>query len=181
MLFILLFWQGTIISRPGLFPQFARFKLTGSLSISSGDISTHTFGKNTFLTYTSLHYKHHMPWWRHQMETFSSLLALCAGNSPVTGEFPAQRPVTRSFEVFFDLRLNKRLSKQSCGWWFETPSRSLWRQRNVMLVMENRSEHTVRWKMWLFERVARHLIHCISILYDGGIMDHSFFENGLKQ
>ena len=49
-------------------------------------------------------------WWRHQMETFSTLLALCAGNSPVTGEFPAQRPVTRSFDVFFDLRLNKRLS-----------------------------------------------------------------------
>ena len=45
------------------------------------------------------------------METFSTLLALCVGNSPVTGEFPAQRPVTRSFDVFFDLRLNKHLSK----------------------------------------------------------------------
>ena len=69
-------------------------------------------------------------WWRHQMETFSALLALCAGNSPVTGEFPSQRPVTRSFDVFFDLRLNKRLSKHSWGWWFETPSRSLWRLCN---------------------------------------------------
>ena len=47
------------------------------------------------------------------METFSALLALCAGNSPVTGEFPAQKPVTQSFDVFFDLRLNKRLTKQS--------------------------------------------------------------------
>ena len=56
-------------------------------------------------------------WWRPQMETLSALLALCAGNSPVTGEFPAQRPVTRSFDVFFDLRLNKRLSKQSWRWW----------------------------------------------------------------
>ena len=64
-------------------------------------------------------------WWRHQMETFSMLLALCAGNSLVAGEFPTQRPVTRSFDVFFDLRLNKWLSKQSWGWWFETPSRSL--------------------------------------------------------
>ena len=64
-------------------------------------------------------------WWRHQMGTFSALLALCAGNSPVTGEFPAQRPVMRSFEVFSDLRLNKGLSKQSWGWLFETPSRSL--------------------------------------------------------
>ena len=40
-------------------------------------------------------------WWRHQMETFSALLAICAGNSPVPGEFPAQRPVTRSFDFFF--------------------------------------------------------------------------------
>ena len=42
-------------------------------------------------------------WWRHQMETFSALLAFCVGNSPVTGEFPTQRPVTRSFDAFFDL------------------------------------------------------------------------------
>ena len=69
-------------------------------------------------------------WWRHQMETFSASLAICAGNSPVPGEFPAQRPVTRSFDVFFDLRLNKRLSKQSWGWWFETLSRPLWRHCN---------------------------------------------------
>ena len=48
-------------------------------------------------------------WWRHQMETFSALLALCAGTSPATGEFPAHRPVTRSFDIFFDLRLNKHL------------------------------------------------------------------------
>ena len=46
-----------------------------------------------------------LPSWRHQMETFSALLALCVGNSPVTGEFPSQRPVTQSFDVFFDLRL----------------------------------------------------------------------------
>ena len=51
--------------------------------------------------------------WRHQMETFSALLAFCAGISPVPGEFPAQRPVTPSFEVFFDLLPNKRLTKQS--------------------------------------------------------------------
>ena len=71
-----------------------------------------------------------LTWWRHQMETFSALLAICAGNSLVPGEFPAQRPVTRSFGVFFDLRLNKRLSKQSWGWWFEKLSRPLWRHRN---------------------------------------------------
>ena len=70
-------------------------------------------------------------WWLHQMEIFSALLALCVGNSPVTGEFPSQRPVTRSFDVFFDL--NKLLSKQSWGLWFETPSRSLWRHCNVSM------------------------------------------------
>ena len=69
-------------------------------------------------------------WWRHQIETFSALQVICPGNSPVTGEFPAQRPVTLSFDVFFDLRLNKRLSKHSWGWWCETPWRPLWRHCN---------------------------------------------------
>ena len=41
------------------------------------------------------------------METFSPLLAICGGNSPVTGEFPAQRPVTWSFGIFFDLRFEQ--------------------------------------------------------------------------
>ena len=47
------------------------------------------------------------------METFSALRALCVGNAPVIGEFHYQRPVTRSFDVLFDLRLNKRLGTQS--------------------------------------------------------------------
>ena len=71
--------------------------------------------------------KHWFQWWHYQMETFSMLLALCDGNPPVTGGFPSQRPVTRRFDVFFDLCLNKWLSKQSRRWWFETSSRSLWR------------------------------------------------------
>ena len=49
---------------------------------------------------------------------------------PFVREFPSQRPVTRSFDVFFHLRLNKWLSKQPWGWWFETPACSLWRHRN---------------------------------------------------
>ena len=65
------------------------------------------------------------------METFSALLAICAGNSPVPGELPAQRPVTRSFDVFFDLHPNQWLSTQWWGWWFETPSCPLCRHRNV--------------------------------------------------
>ena len=73
-------------------------------------------------------------WWCNQMETFSALLAICAGNSPVTGEFHAQRPVTRSFDVFFDLHLHERLSKQSWDWWFETLPSPLWRHSNVMWI-----------------------------------------------
>ena len=51
---------------------------------------------------------------------------LLCGDPPVTGEFLAQRAVTRSFGVFFDLFLHK----QSRGWWFETPTHSLWRHCN---------------------------------------------------
>ena len=93
--------------------------------------------KKSHLTWTtSLHfrcgasisYTNVWTWWRHQMETFFTLTTghLC-------GEFigprwiPRTKSVTRSFDVFFDLRLNKQLSKQSWGFcWFETPSRSIW-------------------------------------------------------
>ena len=70
--------------------------------------------------------QYHITWWRHQMETISAFLAFCARNSPVTGEFPTGRPVTRNFDVFIDLRLNKRLSKHPWVWWFDTPPGSLW-------------------------------------------------------
>ena len=65
------------------------------------------------------------------------------------GEFPTQRPVTQSFDVFFDLRLNKRLSSQPWGWWFETPSWSLWRHCN-----EYRACSMVvrRWTKMLFKQ-----------------------------
>ena len=76
---------------------------------------------------------HVLPWWRHQIETFSVLLVLCVGNSPVTGEFPSQRPVTQSVDVFFHLRLNERLRKQSWGLWFETPSCPLWRHNDAIV------------------------------------------------
>ena len=58
---------------------------------------------------------------------------------------PAQRPVTRSFNVFVDLRLNKRLSKQSWGWWFETLSRPLWRHCNGMHISWDVQSHYVWW------------------------------------
>ena len=79
------------------------------------------------------------------METFSALLAICAGISPVLGEFPAQRPVALSFDVFFDLRLNKRLSKHLWGWWFETLSPPFWRHCN-----EQATSHYIcqTWPIW---------------------------------
>ena len=82
-------------------------------------------------------------WWSHQMETFSALLALCAGNSPVPGEFRAQRPVTWSFDVLFDLHLNKWLSKQLWGRWFEMLSHPFWRHCNVDLQIQYHSPHTI--------------------------------------
>ena len=90
--------------------------MVGNLAFQCGDIYHYHFWIN-FVT-KKLHQTHTdiilraIPWWRHQMEIFSALLAICAGNSQIPGEFPAQRPVAWSFDVFFDLRLNKRLSKQ---------------------------------------------------------------------
>ena len=85
------------------------------------------------------------PWWRHQMETFSALLALCAGNSPVSGEFPSQRPVTQSFDVFFDLCPNRQLSKQSWGWWFDT----LYRAHYNVIVMQWFEKIVVEVRIWM--------------------------------
>ena len=91
------------------------------------------FSERFLLTLLWLFWIINFSWWRHQIETSSALQALCPGNSPVTGEeFPSQSPVAWSFHVFFDLCLNKRLIKQSWGWWFETPSCPLWHHCNVM-------------------------------------------------
>ena len=106
--------------------------------------------------------KYFISWRRHQMETFSALLTICAGNSPVPGEFPTQRPVTWSFDVFFDLRLNKRLSKQSWGWWFETLSRPLWRHCNVHLLLgtvEPHETNTVSYLSWQLLGLSYHVFH----------------------
>ena len=84
--------------------------------------------------------------WRHcNVKAFIYMMTSSNGNifrvtSPLCGEFtgpgefPTQRPVTRSFDVFFDLRPNKRLSKQWRGWWFETLSRPFWRHRNENVI-----------------------------------------------
>ena len=80
-----------------------------------------------FVKWTPEHESIHSkpPWWRHQVETSS----------------PFQRSVTRSFDVFLDLRPDKRFSKQPWGWWFETPSWSLWRQCNDIKFQLPKSDH----------------------------------------
>ena len=106
------------------------------------------------------------------METFATLLALCAGNSPVIGEFPPQSPVTRSFDVFFDLRLNKWLSKQSWGWWFERRFGLLWRRRNAT----NCGHHYRRiyvfnqWIVWDESSARIHMRICSTILHYGDVI-----------
>ena len=105
------------------------------------------------------------------MEPFSALLALCEGNSLVTVEFPTQRPVTRSFGVFLELRLNKRLSKQPWGWWFESLSRPLWRHRNDNLQCSRRCPYNIMSIFPCFERphdsaaFCAGFVHC-KIWYD---------------
>ena len=63
------------------------------------------------------------------MKTFSALLYFCEGS---TCGSPSQRPVTRSFHIFFDVHLNTRLSRQSRFWWFETPWHPLWCHCNAI-------------------------------------------------
>ena len=77
-------------------------------------------------------------WKQHMMTSLNGNIfrvtgPLC-GEFTGPGEFPTQRPVTRSFDVFFDLRLNKRLSKQPWGWWLQTQSWSLWRHCNELQI-----------------------------------------------
>ena len=108
------------------------------------------------------------------METFSALLAVCAGNSPVTGEFSAQRPVTRSFDVFFDLRLSKHLSKQSWGGRFETPSRSLWRHCHAVILNTVNPENSMTWR-----RFPRYWLFVMGIQVSCGVPSQRASDTGL--
>ena len=117
---------------------------SGTTSNTYMYVHTHTLDKwkpsekdGSFCYWTNTMQCHHsnvtQAWWLHLMELFSALVALCEGNPPVTGGFPPQRPVRGSFDNFVDLRLKKRLSKQSRRRWFETASRSSWYPCNEMV------------------------------------------------
>ena len=127
-------------------PDFGNYSLYIMSSLIRKLASFHDVSGSRWITFPSCYsswrritwapFANIVSWWRHEMKTFFALLVLCSGNSPVTGEFSSQRPVTRSFDDFFDLPLNIQLSKQSWGGWFETPSCSLWRYCNVFDIGE---------------------------------------------
>ena len=102
---------------------------------------THTLAKNNHRSPISP--LRQWPWWRHDMETFSALLAICAGNLPVTDEFPSQRPVTRGALIFSlinvwtngcvnnrdagDLRRHRAYYDVNIMIWVEFPQHPSWR------------------------------------------------------
>ena len=102
--------------------------------------------------------------WRHQMETFSAFLALCAGNSPVTGEFPHKGQWRGALMFSLICDLTKRFSKQSRGWWFGTPSRSLWRHCNDGRVI---APHSCMWMQLIIHALILMLVSLISVCKTG--------------
>ena len=99
--------------------------------------------------------------WKHFLRYWSFF----EGNPPVTDGLPSQRQVTRSFDIFFDLRLNKQLIKLSGHWWFETPLRSLWRHCNgkilgkLVTMEQNVSIYTLmNWDITGFSEVLLKMI-----------------------
>ena len=127
--------------------------------------------------------------WRRRTMMTSSNGNIFRVTGHLCGEFtgarwiPTQRPVTQSFDVFFDLRLNKRLSKKCRGWWFETLSRPLWRHRNAtsycgaLYKFRWQEENKLRWLFaikiilscspcdirpsWITIKIMVHESHCI--------------------
>ena len=96
----------------------------------------------------------------------SRVTGLLCGNSPVTGEFPAQRSVTRSFDVFFDIRPNKRLIKHSRGWWFETPPCPLWRRRNDLVYWWVLGHN----HLWIYDEKQFYYLRCWAIIWSEAMM-----------
>ena len=113
--------MAAILSRPQFF---------NNQKTNEAPNSWHVYDRNLPLTKRLL-VRYAFSWWRHQVETFSALLAICAGNSPVHGESPAS---DTELWCFLWCAPNKQLNKQWWGWWFETLSPSLWRHRNVILL-----------------------------------------------
>ena len=98
------------------------------------------------------------------MEAFSTLLSLCAGNSPATVNSPHRGQWRGTLMFFFDLRRNIRLSKQPWGWWFKTPSWSLWRQcneQNVLLTLTSMCLYIYAYRSICFIYISICLCICV--------------------
>ena len=116
-------------SKQGLLRQSVNIRGHSLLYESSGFKVVQFQGNGTASEYDDvIKWKHFPRYW-----PFARGIHRSPVNSP-------QRPVTRNFDDFFDLRLNKRLRKQSWGWWFETPSRPLWRHCNDLFKNRNLSQ-----------------------------------------
>ena len=82
------------------------------------------------------------------------IFRVCEGNPPISGDLRSHRPATHGFRVFFDLPLNKRLSKHSWCWWFETPASSLWRYCNDNDVNMAKSIRVAKFLLWIRQYVS---------------------------
>ena len=119
--------------------------------------------------------KHVQSRWRHQMETFFCVTGRLCGEFTGHRWIPTQRPMRRSFDVFFDLWLNKRSSKHSWGWWCETPWRSLWRQFNDICPQIWRMETCL---LFTGLKKDRHSGHRHSHYEDETVVQSSYLYNG---
>ena len=91
-----------------------------------------------------------------------------------SSEFPVQRPVTRSFRVFFDLHPNKRLRKQWWGWWFETPSRPVWCHCNVISALHCGGIHETNFPLTHLWQIHVTKRNYPKMILSGEIGEHSF-------
>ena len=118
-------------------------------------LMTSSNGNSLTIVYSNFQSKHQS----------SALLANCAGNSPVPGEFPIKRPVTRSFDVYFDLRPNKSLSKHLWGCFFRR-----FRDHYDVIVMKTNPCHDVTMFYFRREFVFRYTLLLAPSHYNGVIM-----------
>ena len=159
-LYLLLYWNGLLDDDS----MFSTYLYNGCDLESQGSLQD-TVACGAHQDHGSLTLAQHTHWavlLRHLAET-EIMLTSSNGNffrvtGPVTGEFHAQRPVTWSFDVFFDLRLNKRLSKQSRGWRFETPSRSLWCHYNGKMMHFRMQYHRSTAKEMYIQYISNGLV-----------------------
>ena len=119
-----------------------------------GNMRNNDIGRSCNSPSTSITY---CPIWRHDMETFSMLLVLCDGNRPVNCGLSSQGPVSRNFDIFFDVHLSKQLSNHSGPRLFVTPSWLLWRHNNTLCF----TSHIVWTAQTLRPTIFEHLAHTI--------------------